>query len=75
MKRGEVLKFAIAFALRKVKIHGRKGVITEDQRFEIAEHVVRNLTNDAGDPWKLKEEMPEYELVPMNPGMRADGDA
>lgn len=72
--RGEVLKSAIAYALRKVKIHGRKGVITEDQRYEIAEYAVRNLTNNAGDPWKLRDEMPEHQFGPMNPSRSSGGD-
>ncbi len=58
IKRGEILKFSIAFALRKVKIYGRKGVITEAQRYEIAEYAVEALKHNGNDPWQLNEDMP-----------------
>jgi hypothetical protein len=57
-KRGEILKSAVAFALRKLKIHGRKGAMTEEQRYEAGDVVVYELKR-YGDPWRLEEDMPE----------------
>ena len=56
--RGEMLRFAVAFALRTLKIHGRKGVMTEQQRYEAGDLVVAQLKRH-GDPWRLDETMPE----------------
>jgi hypothetical protein len=59
MTRGEVLRYAVASALmrsRKV-IRGLKEGLTEDERYAVADHVVRQLT-DRGDPWRLNEEAP-----------------
>ena len=56
--RGEMLRFAVAFALRRLKIHGRKGVMTEQQRYEAGDLVVSELKRH-GDPWQLDENMPE----------------
>jgi len=56
--RGEMLRFAVAMALRKLKIHGRKGVMTEAQRYEAGDLVVREL-KERNDPWKLDENMPD----------------
>jgi len=56
--RGEMLRFAVAFALRTLKIHGRKGVMTEQQRYEAGDLVVAQLKRH-GDPWQLDENMPE----------------
>ena len=58
-KRGEMLRFAVAFALRKLKIHGRKGVMTDAQRYEAGDLVVREL-KQYGDPWRLDENVPEH---------------
>lgn len=57
-KRGKMLSFAVAFALRKLNIHGRKGAMTEAQRYEAGDLVVRELRR-YGDPWKLDEDIPE----------------
>jgi len=57
-KRGEMLRFAVAFALRRLKIHGRKGAMTEAQRYEAGDLVVRELKR-YGDPWKLDQDIPE----------------
>ena len=58
--RGELLRFAVAFALRKLKIHGRKGVMTEEQRYDAGDLVVAELQR-YGDPWRLKEVLPDPE--------------
>ena len=55
--RAGMLRFAVAFALRKLKIHGRKGVLTEEQRYAIGDHVVSELRRH-GDPRKLDREIP-----------------
>ena len=56
--RGELLRFTVAFVLRKLKIQGRKGALTEGQRYEIGDHVVYEMKR-YGDPWGLNEVMPE----------------
>jgi len=50
--RGELLSEAISFALIKCKIHGRKGVLTESDRQEIAKTVIEHLRKH-GDRWQL----------------------
>jgi hypothetical protein len=66
--RAEMLKFAVAFALMKMKIHGRKGALTEEQRYEIGDHVVYELKRN-GDPWRLNENVPDN-----HPGPRWQAD-
>jgi len=56
--RGGMLRFAVAFALRTLKIHGRKGVPTEEQCYAIGDHVISELRRH-GDPWKLDREIPD----------------
>jgi hypothetical protein len=59
MTRGEVLKYAIAFALwraRKV-VRGLKEGLTEDERHAVAQHVVWQL-KERGDSWHLDEVKP-----------------
>jgi hypothetical protein len=55
--RGDVLKYAIAFALRRARkiVRGLNDGLTEDERHAVADHVVRQL-KERGDPWKLDEE-------------------
>jgi hypothetical protein len=57
MTRGEVLRYAIAFALRRARkiIRGLKDGLTEEERYAVADHVVAQL-KDRGDPWRLNEE-------------------
>jgi hypothetical protein len=59
MTRGEVLRYAIAFALRRSRkiIRGLKQELTEGERYAVADHVVSQL-KDRGDPWRLNEEAP-----------------
>jgi hypothetical protein len=59
MTRGEVLRYAIAFALRRSRkiIRGLKQELTEGERYAVADHVVSQL-KDRGDPWRLNEEQP-----------------
>jgi hypothetical protein len=57
MTRGQVLRYAIAFALRGARkiVRGAKAGLTEPERYAIADHVVDQLMR-RGDPWGLKEE-------------------
>jgi hypothetical protein len=59
MTKGEVLRYAIAFALRRSRkiIRGLKEGLTEEERYAVADHAVRQL-KDYGDPWRLNEEAP-----------------
>jgi len=50
--RGELLRDAICFALIKCKIHGRKGVLTDSDRQELAKTVIEYLRKH-GDRWDL----------------------
>jgi hypothetical protein len=61
--RADQLRSDIAFALMRLKIQGRKGVLTEAQRYEIADLVVKRL-RQYGDPWRLGEPLPEPLLTP-----------
>jgi hypothetical protein len=59
MTRGEVLRYAIAYALRRSRkiIRGLKEGLTEEERFAVADHTVTQL-KERGDPWRLNEEAP-----------------
>jgi hypothetical protein len=59
MTRGEVLKFALAYALRRSRkiIRGLKEGLSEEERYAVADHVVAQL-KERGDPWRLDEEQP-----------------
>jgi hypothetical protein len=57
MTKGEVLRYAIAFALRRSRkiIRGLKQGLTEEERYAVADHTVAQL-KERGDPWRLNEE-------------------
>jgi hypothetical protein len=59
MAKGEVLRYAIAFALRRSRkiVRGLKEKLTEDERYAVADHAVAQL-KQRGDPWRLNEEAP-----------------
>jgi hypothetical protein len=59
MTRGEVLRYALAYALRRSRkiVRGLKEGLTEPERYAVADHVVSQL-KDRGDPWRLNEEQP-----------------
>jgi hypothetical protein len=59
MTRGEVLRYAIAFALRRSRkiVRGLKEGLSEDERYAVADHVVDQL-KERGDPWRLNEDQP-----------------
>ena len=56
MTKGEVLRYAIAFALRRSRkiIRGLKEGLNEEERFAVANHTVEQL-KERGDPWRLNE--------------------
>jgi hypothetical protein len=56
MTRGEVLRYAIAFALMRARriVRGLKEGLSEDERHAVADH--------RGDPWRLEEK-----VVPAKP--------
>lgn len=57
MTRGDVLKYAIAYALMRARkiVRGLKEGLTEEERYAVADHVVRQL-NERGDSWHLDDE-------------------
>jgi hypothetical protein len=59
MTRAEVLRFAIAYALRRSRkiVRGLKEELTEQERYAVADHTVAQL-KERGDPWRLNEEAP-----------------
>jgi hypothetical protein len=70
--RGDMLRFAIAFALmwaRKL-VRGLRQGLSEHERFLIADDVVHRLQQH-GDPWDLSRELPPmtgkgYSTPPMD---------
>jgi hypothetical protein len=61
--RAEHLRYSLLFALGRLKIQGRKGVLTEADRQQIADQVIGRL-QEHGDPWRLNEPMPEVPVAP-----------
>jgi hypothetical protein len=57
MTRGDVLRYSVAFALRRAQkiVRGLKEGLTEAERYAVADHVVSQL-KERGDPWGLSEE-------------------
>jgi hypothetical protein len=57
--RGDMLSFAIAFALRGARklVRGLRQELTEEERHRVADDVVDRLKQH-GDPWRLSEELP-----------------
>jgi hypothetical protein len=57
--RGDLLRFAIAFALRGARklVRGLHQGLTEDERYRVADDVVNRLQAH-GDPWRLNEDLP-----------------
>ena len=57
MTRGDILRYAIAYALLRARkiVRGLKQGLSEDERHAVAEHVVRQLKAH-GDPWGLSQE-------------------
>jgi hypothetical protein len=59
MTKGEVLRYALAFALRRSRkiVRGLKVGLSEDERYAVADHVVDQL-KERSDPWRLNEDQP-----------------
>jgi hypothetical protein len=59
MTRGQVLRYAIAYALRRSRkvIRGLKEGLSEEERYAVADHLVDQL-KERGDPWRLNEDQP-----------------
>jgi hypothetical protein len=57
MTRGDLLRYAIAFALMRARkiVRGLRQGLTEDERYAVADHVVSQLKQHR-DPWELSEE-------------------
>lgn len=57
--RGDLLRFAIAFALRGARklVRGLRQGLSEEERFRVADDVVLRL-QEHGDPWRLSEDLP-----------------
>jgi hypothetical protein len=57
--RGDMLSFAIAFALRGARklVRGLREELTEEERYRVADDVVHQLKQH-GDPWRLSDELP-----------------
>jgi hypothetical protein len=57
--RGDLLRFAIAFALRGAQklVRGLRQGLTEQERYRVADDVVHRLQQN-GDPWRLSEDLP-----------------
>jgi hypothetical protein len=69
-----MLRFAIAFALRRARklVRGLRQGLSEDERYLVADDVVRSL-QEHGDPWALSQELPSstgkaHSTPPMNKG-------
>ena len=56
--RGDVLKYAIAFALRSASklVRGLRQGLSEEERFTVADDVVNQLEKGG---WQLSEELPD----------------
>jgi hypothetical protein len=59
LTRGDMLSFAIAFALMDARklVRGLRQELTEEERYRVANDVVHRLKRH-GDPWRLSEDLP-----------------
>lgn len=57
--KADQLRLAVAYALRDARVQGRKGALTEADRYAVADHVVTRL-REHGDPWGLDETLPLF---------------
>ena len=72
--RGDMLRFAIAFALGRARklVRGLRQGLSEEERFQVADDVVHPLQQH-GDPWALSQELPSsiskaHSTPPMDKG-------
>jgi hypothetical protein len=58
--RADMLRFAIAFALRGARklVRGLRQGLTEEERYRVADDVVNRLQQN-GDPWRRSEDLPD----------------
>jgi hypothetical protein len=65
MTRGDLLRYRIAFALRRAAkiVRGLRQTLTESERYAVADHVVEQL-KERGDPWQLCDEAPVKNDMP-----------
>jgi hypothetical protein len=58
--RGDLLRYAVAFALIRASkvVRGLRQGLTERDRFDVADAVVGRL-REHGDVWRLSEELPD----------------
>jgi hypothetical protein len=58
--RGDLLRFSIAFALRRARkiVRGLRRGLTEDERYAVADAALSEI-NKHGDPWGLSEPLPD----------------
>ncbi len=67
--RADLLRFAVAYALRGASklVRGLRQVLTEDERYRVADDVVARLEKGG---WRLSEELPDvrkgHSTPPMN---------
>lgn len=57
MTRGDILRYSLAFALRRASkvVRGLRQGLSEDERYAVADHVVAQL-KERGDPCGLDDE-------------------
>lgn len=65
MTRGDILRYKLAFALRRaVKIvRGLRQGLTETERFAVADDVIEQL-KERGDPWELARDVKNKNTMP-----------
>jgi hypothetical protein len=70
--RADMLRFAVAFALRRARklVRGLRQGLSEEERFLVADDVAHQLRQH-GDPWALSQEVlpspgKAYSTPPMN---------
>jgi len=61
-----MLRFAIAFALRRARklVRGLRQGLSEEERFLVADDVVHQLRQH-GDPWALSQEVTPHPAKPI----------
>src|ERR1700733_15780393 len=74
MTRGEMLGYALSFALMRATkvVRGLSKGLSDDARHAVVADVVRRL-NEHGDPWKLDEPTPETPFRGHMTGHRISG--
>jgi hypothetical protein len=57
--RGDMLRFAVAYALMRARklVRGLRQGLSEEERYRVADDVVYRLKQH-GDPWRLSDDLP-----------------